>query len=101
VAQLPHVTGHAADTPSRAQRLFVSLKATHEQYLAIALPFLKLFHLKTVSAQPAGAGAEVVAIGALVGAEVVTVGVPIGAADGLGDGLMEEVGLFVGLSLGT
>ena len=33
-----HVTGQAAATPTNLQRLFVSLFATHSQYLAIRTP---------------------------------------------------------------
>ena len=49
VAQVPQVTGHAADTPVRAQRFCVSFLATHSQDLAIFLSPLLILILNEVS----------------------------------------------------
>jgi len=91
----PQMTGHAADTPASLQRFFVSLFATHEQYLE-ENPFfasiLGIFNLKGESTH-AGAGAAVIVIGLDVG--------PLGAAEGLGEGLTDVVGFDVGSSEGV
>jgi hypothetical protein len=39
VEQVPHVTGHAAETPLRAQRVCVCFDPTHVQYLEILCLF--------------------------------------------------------------
>ena len=49
VAQVPQVTGHAADTPAKAQRFLVSFLPTHTQDLAIFLAPLVIFNLKPES----------------------------------------------------
>jgi hypothetical protein len=122
-AHVPQVSGHAVDTPGRAQRLTVSFLATQIQYLLIMLPSLLMLSLTGVSVQvveveeivgdavgeavgaavgPPPVGVPVgVPVGLLVG-ELVGRGVgPVGAADGLGEGLIEFVGELVGASLGT
>mmetsp|Transcript_12522 Transcript_12522/g.18962 ORF Transcript_12522/g.18962 Transcript_12522/m.18962 type:complete len:160 (+) Transcript_12522:283-762(+) len=125
LAHVPQVTGQAAATPGRAQRILVDLLAAHSQDLVILSPSLVILSLKAESTQAVigvavgagvvatGAGVtgikvgvlEAVAVGAGVGAFVGAldgdvVG-PTGAADGLGDGLMDLVGRFVGSSLGA
>lgn len=100
----PQVTGQAADTPGRAQRLVVSFCPTQLQYLdtyGFGLPTVGIFNLKAESAhEMVGVAVGVAVVGAGVAAVGVMVGA-IGAADGLGDGLIEAVGLLVGLSLGA
>jgi hypothetical protein len=125
-AQLPHVLGHAAETPTREQRLLVSLLATQLQDLVSLVPSaLKVRILKGVSTQVAvddevglavGLAVGVVAatgdavgvvaatgdaVGLAVGLAVGDVVGPIGDADGDGEGLIEFVGELVGASLGT
>ncbi len=38
VEQVPHVTGHAVETPLMAQRAIVFFNPTHVQYLEILIP---------------------------------------------------------------
>jgi hypothetical protein len=104
VSQDSQVIGQAADTPGSSQRFLVSLVATQLQYLetyGFGLPTVGIFSLRVVSTQLMVGVADGAGV---VGAGVAFVGVPvgaIGAAEGLGDGLMEEVGLLVGSSLGA
>lgn len=80
VEQVPHVTGHAADTPAREHRSGVAFLATHSQDLTILDPFFfKSLILSDVSTQG-----------------------DVGAIDGVvvGDSLGDIVGALVGDSEG-
>lgn len=108
---MKHVTGQALATPGKLHLLLVSLFATHEQLLAIRTPFFKILSLKPESTQePVNTGGAVgEADGDLVGdldgeddGDLDGEGVPnVGLADGDGDGLIDSVGVFDGISLGT
>ena len=85
VAQLLQVTGHAAETPGRPQRLAVLDLATHVQYLWTVFPFLCVIRSLSEVSMICIVGPLV---GILVGDRVVTliVGLLVGA----------WVGAFVG-----
>ena len=98
--QLPHVTGHAADTSDNEQRVFVSLLPTQSQYLDIAFPFFIIFNLKLESLQlesltiVGGLVGECVGIG-VVGASFPAVGLSMvvgGTIEGFRDGFTESEG---------
>ena len=89
IAQVPQVTGHAAATPTNWQRFTVSLSATQEQFCEIRTPFSKMFSSKELSTQGT-------AVGAIDGAAEI-----VNEADGVGEGLIDKVGLFDGFSVGS
>ena len=56
VVHVPHVNGQAASTPGRLQRLATSLRPTHEQFLEIMIPSLKILSRSGESKQLATVG---------------------------------------------
>ena len=92
--QVPHVIGHAAETPAIRQRFFVFLVATQLQVLAFFKVPSMILSLKAESTQfnvlEADGDADGDFVGFFVGSFVG--GPPVGDADGLGDGLIDVEG---------
>ena len=84
---------HASDTPSSAHLFFVSLFATHTQYLAILFPFFTTLK-RVVESIHEEVGAVVIGVG--TGGGVIGFGVGGGAVGGVGVAVGVGVGAEVG-----
>jgi len=103
VVQVPQVDGQASGIPTRAQRAFVDVLATHSQEREIRVPSALEKRILSVESTHGEVVADVGdAVGDAVGVTAAPVGDAVGDAVGVpvGDAVGDAVGLAVGVPVG-